>query len=101
MALGYLFIFYMFLLAFTLILQVLLYQSNNRLTFILNIAFGIFLAILAFTSQPTNYTGQRIVSIIFALVSVLAAYVRYRDYDRIGNLLVSISIIGGLVQLFI
>ncbi len=103
MALGYLVILYIALIIVGVALQYFLYRKENMIFYILNTVFGLLLAYLVFTSLPTNYRGQKIISLIFALVGVLGMAVKLgnRESKMVARLMLSLSIVGGMIQLFI
>lgn len=106
MALGVLNIFYIVLGVIGVGLQGFLYFGNekfisNRVVFILNMLFGIIISYLVFTSLPSNYSLQRIMAILIGLISILAMIVRVKDISSmVAKIMLSISVIGGLIQLF-
>lgn len=108
MALGYLAILYIVLLVATIGLQGLLYMGgeglkDSRIVFIGNMVFAILLAYLSFTSLPTNFKGQRFLAVLLGMVAPLAMFLSLRDrrFLVLAKLLMSISLLGGSVQLFI
>ena len=105
MALGILNILYMILIIIAVVVQVLLYkdkdESKNSI-YIINMLFGIILAYLAYTSLPTNFTSQKIIALVFGIIPILAVILKSRDksFITISKVMLSLSIIVGIVQLF-
>ena len=105
MALGILAIIYVVIIIFTIAIQFLLYKNNGKSMnsiFIMNVALGIILAVIAYTSLPTNYTGQRILSITLGVLAILAVFVKLKNTNLLtSKIILSVSVIGGFIQLFI
>lgn len=106
MALGILMILYIVLIAAALIIQVLLYKNKNESKnsiFIINMLFAMFLSYLAYTSLPTNFTGQRILTIALAGIAVLAVALKLKSKKHIlvSKVMLSVSILASFLQLFL
>lgn len=106
MVLGILKILFIILILAAIITQILLYRRKSRFgnsIFIINMLLGIILSYLAFTALPTNFTGQRIIAIAWGVIAVLAVVLKLTNEKLItaSKILLSIAIIGGLVQLII
>ncbi len=102
MALGILLILYVVIITCALIIQVSLYKSKNTsstLLFIINLLFSLFLSYLAFTSLPTNYTGQRTVIVLFAVLSIVAVLLNVwnNKFALASKVMLSIAIIVNLL----
>lgn len=105
MALGVLMVTFIVLFIIAVVLQILLYRRQNKSNngiFIINMLFGIVLSYLAFTSLPSNYTGQRSLALVFGLVAVLALVLKFtnRKFIFVSKVMLTVTIIGTLVQLF-
>lgn len=105
MALGVLMVTFIVLFIIAVVLQILLYRRQNKSNngiFIINMLFGIVLSYLAFTSFPSNYTGQRSLALVFGLVAVLALVLKFtnRKFIFVSKVMLTVTIIGTLVQLF-
>lgn len=104
MALGVLEILFIILIITAATTQILLYRrksgSGNSI-FIINMLLGILVSYLAFTALSTSYTGQRVLAITWGFIAVLAVVLKLTNQKLItvSKVLLSISIIGGLVQL--
>ena len=105
MALGILAILFIAIMIVAIIIQFLLYKNNNQsknTIFIINVLFELGLSALVFSSLPSNYTGQRIVAGSFGVLAILAVLVKSKSSNLIiSKLMLSVAIIGSLVQLFI
>ena len=103
MALGILLIMNIIVFLGVVIAQVFLYidRASNKF-FVINIVLAILIALLVFTSLPTNYTAQRMIALTLGALSLIAYYLKTQDKnDFLSRILVSIAIFGNLVQLFI
>lgn len=103
MALGILVIINVILLVLTIGLQVLLYKSkSSNGIVIINMLFSLILSYLAFTALPTNFTIQRILAIVMAIVAVLAVVIKFRnaEFVLLSKIALSISIVVSSVLLF-
>lgn len=106
MALGMLMILFIILIVTAIVIQVLLYLDKNGSShniFVINMLLALFLSYLAFTSLPTNFTGLRILAVVWGALSVLAMFVRLKkgQFIFISKIMLSIAIVGNLVQLFL
>lgn len=106
MALGVLGIILIVLVIVGLALQGLLYigkYRNENIVFIANVLFSFLVAYMSFTALPSNYTAQKVLAVAFGLVGLLAGIMRIqsRKSSVISKVMVSISIVGGIVQLLI
>lgn len=104
MALGILQILFIIVLIAAVLTQVFLYRRKSGTgngIFILNMLVGILLAYLAFTALPANYTGQKVLAIAWGVIAVVAVVLKMTNEKlvTISKVLLSIAIIGGLVQL--
>lgn len=104
MGLGILKILFIVLIVTAFITQILLYRrkSGSGISlFIINMFLGILLSYLAFTALPTNYTSQRGIAIAWGVLAVLAVVLKLTTnrFIMASKILLSIAIIGGLVQL--
>lgn len=106
MALGYLGILLFALILISIILQLALYKIKDyrsNTIYIFNAIFAFILSYLNFTSQPTNFTGLRILSLIWAGFGVvgLVAKIKYTNSYKAARYFLSIAVIGGMIQLLI
>ena len=108
MALGYLMILFIVLVILAIILQILLYKNNNRsqnsnLVFIINTIFSLFLSFMAFSALPSNFTSQKFLAIVWGVLGLLALILKFtsRIPTIISKLMITVSILGALVQLFL
>lgn len=106
MALGILLIMYIGLAIIALLTQFLLYKdkdltSNN--IYILNMLFSFVLSFVAFTSLPTNEETLRILAISMAFISALAVFLKVSNkrFAMLSKLMLTFSIIGSFVQLYL
>lgn len=106
MALGYLGILLFALILISIILQVALYKIKdyrNNTIYIFNAVFAFILSYLNFTSQPTNFTGLRMLSLIWAGFAVAGLVAKLKDIKsyKTARYFLSIAVIGGMIQLLI
>lgn len=106
MALGLLVLLYIFLAITTVIVQGLLYKDKNETKnniFVINMLFGILLAYLVYTGLPTNFITQRIIAIVLGLISVIGVILKLNNekFTLTSKGMLSISVFGGLLQLFL
>lgn len=106
MAFGILKIVMIVLIILAVLLQILLYMYKNdskNIIFVVNMLLGVFLAYLAFTSLPTNYTGQRVLAIAWGIIAILGIILKLADRKLVmaSKMMLSIAIIGSLVQLLL
>ena len=105
MGLAILGIFYVILATIAVIIQILLYKSNSgskysNMIFILNMIFALFLSYISYTSFPSNYYGQKIISIFWAIMAIVGVITRSKTKQNltINKIILSISIIGSFIQ---
>lgn len=103
MALGVLLIMNIIIVLGVIIAQFFLYKDQSSTKFfMINIALGILLAFLVFTSLPTNYTAQRVLALALGALPFVAFYLHTQTKnDMFARILLSVAIFGNLVQLFI
>jgi len=106
MALGVLQVLIIILIIAAVISQILLYgrkSTSGNSIFIINMLFGILLSYMVFSALPTNYTGQRALAIVWGVIAVLAVVLKLNNQKLItvSRVLLTIAIIGGLVQLLL
>lgn len=107
MALGILSIIFISLIVVAVVLQILLYKggknSSNNIAFLLNIALVILLSFLIFSSLPSNFTMQKIISISWSALALLSLLLRSKGKDLLSTskIILTIAIIGSLAQLLI
>lgn len=103
MALGILLIMNIIIVLGVIIAQFFLYKdrTSNKF-FMINIALGVLLSFLVFTSLPANYTAQRMLALVLGVLPIVGYYLHTQGKnDLLGRILVSVAIFGNLVQLFI
>jgi len=106
MALGVLKVLIIILIIAAVISQILLYRRKSTSAnsiFIVNMLFGILLSYMVFSALPTNFTGQRVLAIVWGVIAVLAVVLKLTNQKLItvSRVLLTIAIIGGLVQLLL
>lgn len=108
MALGSLMILFIVLVILAVILQILLYKNNNRsknsnMLFIINTIFSLFLSFMAFSALPSNFTGQKSLALAWGALGLLALILKFTSKTPtiISKLMLTISILGALVQSFL
>lgn len=94
---------YIVLFILAIFFQYLLYRSdapNN--VYLMNMSLAIFLTFIAFTSFPSNYIGRKLLAVIFGLSGASALFVKSKTNQAlIPKLMLSISILGSFILLFI
>ena len=108
MALAYLQIFFIVLIALGAIGQFLLYKdtgkiANKNTVFIFNTLFAILLSWLIYSSLPENYHTEKIISLIWGFLALAALVFKLikKNNILISKLLLTISIVGGMIHLFL
>ena len=108
MALGLLAIIFIVLGALSLLFQILLYKGNDNtknysLIFMLNVFLGVVLSFLVYSSLPSNFIGEKIIAAALGLLAIFAIGVRVKieKHSMVSKTMLTISIIGGLIQLYI
>lgn len=100
MALGYLAILYSLLIVLALVFQFLFYSRLDKFSYLVNMIYSLSLTYLVYSSQPSNYMVSKSVAIFFGLLSVVSFIIRDKK-SKLSRLLMSLSILAGLVQLFL
>lgn len=106
MALGILFIIFIVLAVAAVVIQILLYKRGNETNngiFIINMLLGVLLSYMAFSSLPTNFTGQRTLAIVWGVIAVVAIVLKLTSskFIMVSKVLLTVSIVGSLFQLFL
>lgn len=108
MALGILAIIYIVLGGLTLLFQILLYRGNDNtknysVIFMLNVFLGVVLSFLVYSSLPSNFIIEKVISAALGLIAVISIGVRVKTEKPsiISKIMLTISIVGGLIQLYI
>lgn len=106
MALGYLKIFFIVMIITAVVLQILLYSSNNKsnnLVFILNMLLGVFISFMVYTALPSNASGQKLAAASWGLMAILAFIIRLTTNKSsiISKVVITVAILGGLGQLIL
>lgn len=103
MALGILLIMNIIIVLGVIIAQFFLYQDRSSMKFfMINMALGILLSFLAFTSIPTNFTAWRMLSLGLGILPLIAFYLHKQEKnDIIARVLLSVAIFGNLAQFLI
>lgn len=107
MALAYLSMIYVALGILAIIFQVLLYKGikskNSHFVFMANVLLSLVLAFIAYSSLPSNFTMQRVIAVITGLIAISAIGIRLKTKENfiISKLMLTISIIAGLIQIYI
>ncbi|MCW1928370.1 hypothetical protein [Bhargavaea beijingensis] len=86
--------------------QYLLYKNKGKtstLIFVFNGLLGILLSWLIFTSLPANYDGQRLLSLVWGIIALIGLGMKFfsRKNEQISKLLLTISVIGGIIHLML
>ena len=105
MALGIYSIIAIVFIITALIIQILLYRTKNEADngiFIINMVFGVVFSYITFASLPSNFIGQKVLTVIWAIIAVAGLLLKLKDkkFMMISKLMLSVAIIASLVQLF-
>lgn len=104
MALGYLMIMFVVLAAVSIVCIILMFAVKGSKTENIIIAIGallgLLLGILSYTSLPENWTGSKTMAGCFALLALIGALLKGMHRPATAKLLVSASIVLGMLQLF-
>lgn len=106
MALGYLLIFFVFILVISILGISLLFFLENRkiknVLFYLLAVWSILIAYLNASSLPTNYLGQQIMAWLFGSISIIAIIINLKKTGEtnIPYILVTISVFLGIFMMF-
>lgn len=108
MALATLFLLNTALIIIAVVLQYYLYVSrpgakNSFMIFMINVIFAILLSGLAFTSLPSNYLGLRSIGAIWGSLAIIALVLKLvnKRFTMTSKILLTVAIVGGLIQLLI
>jgi multisubunit Na+/H+ antiporter MnhE subunit len=104
MALGILRILFWVLALSVVVAQFLLYKTtNNNGAFIFNVILGIILSFLIFTSLPENFIAQKYTSLIWGALAIIGIVCKTMNIKNItiSKIILTVSVVGGLIQLFI
>lgn len=106
MALGYLLIFFVFILVISILGISLLFFLKNRkiknVLFYFLVVWSILIAYLNASSLPTNYLGQQIMAWLFGSISIIAIIINLKKTGEtnIPYILVTISVFLGIFMMF-
>ncbi len=72
--------------------------GNNKIIFIAIGMWSIFVSWMNYTSLPSNYLIQGLISIVFVLLALIAIFLKMRndEKDFIARVIMAISIVGGM-----
>lgn len=103
MALGVLYIMNIIIVLGVIIAQFFLYKDRSSMKFfMINLALGVLLSFLVFTSLPTNYTGQKMFALVLGVLPFVGLYLKTQDKnDLLARVLLSVAIFGNLIQFLI
>lgn len=108
MALGILKIFYILIIVSIISCQILLYKPNTKvrnegLYFILNVVLVFLLSYIVYTSLPSNFAIQKVLTLVWSALATLAFLVRINVNKSliVSKLMLTVALIGNLVQLLI
>lgn len=108
MALGILSIIFIVLGVGAIIGQVLLYKgtgkdNSDEWIFILNLFLAVVISYLNYSALPDNFLGQRAIALLWGILAVIAfpLKIKFPKLLNVSKALLTISIIGGLIQLFL
>lgn len=105
MALGLLLVLFTVLAILAVFIQILLYKrgtaSNNGI-FIVNMVFVFIISYLVYTALPMNYTGLKMLAIAWSVMALIAVVLKVinNNFMMISKVLLTIAVVGSLIQLF-
>lgn len=100
---GVLMLLFIGLFVLVVIGQFLLYQRHERtIGFIWNTILGILLSYLIFTSLPSNEMTEKILSLSWGILAIIALVIGkiFQKNELLSKVLFSLSVIGGCIHLF-
>lgn len=107
MALGLMGILFMALGGLALVSVILLFLNNGKYAdnnglFIAIVVFSLVVAWLTFSSQPSNYIFQKIIAALWGIMALVSLALKHnmKDNTMIARVLLCISILGSIIQLF-
>ena len=104
---GELAIIYAVVFGGALVLQFLLYKGGNKGTnntiFLLNLALVVIIGLINYSSQPSNYVLQKVISIAWIVLGALAFFLKSKGKESVGTskILLTIALIGGIIQMIL
>ena len=103
---GELAIIFAVLIGLALVLQFLLYKGgkgNNNTIFLLNLALVVIIGLINYSSQPSNYVLQKVISIAWIVLGALAFFLKSKGKESVGTskILLTIALIGGIIQMIL
>lgn len=104
MALGISKIIFIVLIILVILGQLFLYKISRRHSVVIgNALLGLIISYMVFTSLPSNYTGQRGLSLFWGILALIALVLDLRTEDTllISKIILTISVVGGIIQLLI
>lgn len=106
MGLGTLEIIYTLLFLISGISQVFLYISiyrNKKSIFIINMLIGLVLSWIVYSSLPSNYMIWRSIAVLIGLSGIIGFFLKLKNnkYNLLSKLMISISVLGGLIGLIL
>lgn len=104
MALGILGIIFAVLIIMAAIGQFLLYKNGgSRIGLIWNTVLGIIISYLVYTSLPSNYTGQKVLALVWGIIALVAFLLELRNKETLilSKIMLTVSVVGGIIHLFI
>lgn len=108
MALGILQIIFIVLAVLAIVGQFLLYKPSkneqlNQWIFLFNTLLAMGISFLIYSGLPSNFLGQKALAAGWGLVAIVAFLLKWKRANTLffSKILLSISIIGGLIHLFI
>lgn len=104
MALGILLVFFVTLFIIAVTCVILLFvakkRKTNRIIIWSSAIFGMFIGFISATSLPSNDWFEQCMAWGFGGISCIGLFYHYKRKDLIAKILISISIILGIIQLF-
>src|SRR5699024_5631638 len=104
MALGILKIVFIVLIILVVAGQFLLYKEYWRRGAIIgNTVLGIVISYMAFSALPSNYIGQKVLALVWGVIALIAFVLDLRSKASllISKIMLTVSIVGGVIHLMI
>lgn len=76
-------------------------KDRNNGVFIFNIILALIIAYMGYTSFPSNFSTEKMLSIILGLLGLISLIPYYMKKILISKIILSVSLIGGLFYLFL
>ena len=103
---GELAIIFAVLIGGALVLQFLLYKGGkgtNNTIFLLNLALVVIIGLLNYSSQPSNYVLQKVISLTWIVIGAMAFFLKSKGKESLATskILLTIALVGAIIQMIL